>query len=111
MPYHRRTDEQRWRLLTEGEIAIAALLFGDAIDYSRVRIHRRRYIPFQPRIHRRRYIPFQPENCAMTPNGNMCFHHSCLASDTVHRAIQSSGIGHKPSSNIHARSPTKRAKL
>jgi hypothetical protein len=60
---------QRWRLLTEGEIAIASLLFRGAVDYSRVRIHRRRY------------MPFQPKNCAMTPNGSMYFHHSCFLDD------------------------------
>ena len=47
---------QRRRPLTAGEITMASLLFGDAIYYSRVHIHNRRYMPFQPR------------NCAMTPN-------------------------------------------
>jgi hypothetical protein len=46
---------------------MASLLFGDAIDYSRVRIHARRY------------LPFQPKHCAMAPNGSIYFHHSrCL---------------------------------
>lgn len=48
---------------------MASLLFGDAIDYRRVRIFNRRYMPFQPR------------NCAMTPNGSMYFHRSCLLPD------------------------------
>ena len=48
---------------------MASLLFRDAIDYRRVRIHGRRY------------IPFQPKNCAMTPNGSMYFHHSCFLDD------------------------------
>ncbi|SFC87558.1 hypothetical protein SAMN05216204_111121 [Massilia yuzhufengensis] len=48
---------------------MASLLFGDAIDYSRVRIHGRRY------------MPFQPKNCCMTPNGSMYFHHSCFLPD------------------------------
>jgi hypothetical protein len=65
----RRRHTQRWRLLTAGEIAMASLLFRDAIDYARVRIHRRRY------------IPFQPKNCCMTPNGSMYFHHSCFLDD------------------------------
>jgi hypothetical protein len=60
---------QAWRALTEGEIAMASLLFGDAIDYARVRIYRRRYLPFG----------LQPRDCAMTPNGHLYFHHSrCL---------------------------------
>jgi len=59
----------RTRLLTEGEIALASLLFRDAIDYRRVRIHARRY------------MPFQPKNCAMTPNGSMYFHNSCFLDD------------------------------
>ena len=58
-----------FRPLSEGEIRLASLLFGDAIDYSRVRIHNRRYMPFQPR------------NCCMTPNGSMYFHHSCFLPD------------------------------
>ena len=59
----------RFRPLSEGETAMASLLFGDAIDYRRVRVYNRRYIPFQPR------------NCAMTPNGSMYFHSSCFLPD------------------------------
>lgn len=65
--YH--LHSHRWRLLTIGEIALASMLFRDAIDYTRVRIHSRRY------------MPFQPKNCCMTPNGNMYFHHSCFLPD------------------------------
>lgn len=64
-----RPRSPRWRPLTAGEIAMATLLFRDAIDYARVRIHSRRY------------MPFQPKNCAMTPNGNMYFHQSCFLDD------------------------------
>ncbi len=35
----RHLHAQRWRPLTAGEIAMASLLFRDAIDYTRVRIH------------------------------------------------------------------------
>ena len=59
----------RFRPLSEGEIKLASLLFGDAIDFSRVRIYNRRYMPFQPR------------NCCMTPNGSMYFHRSCFLPD------------------------------
>ena len=48
---------------------MASLLFGDAIDYRRVRIHPRRY------------MPFQPKNCCMTPNGSMYFHRACFLPD------------------------------
>ncbi len=57
------------RGLTPGEIAMASLLFGGAIDYSRVRIHGRRY------------LPLQPKNCAMSPNGSIYFHRSCFLPD------------------------------
>jgi hypothetical protein len=59
------------RALTDREIAMASLLFGDAIDYGRVRVHNRRYLPFG----------LQPKNCAMTPNGSIYFHHSCFLPD------------------------------
>ncbi|MES2902467.1 MAG: Rhs element Vgr protein [Pseudomonadota bacterium] len=64
-----RLRARRWRHLTTGEIAIASLLFRDAVDYGRVRIYRRRY------------MPFQPKNCAMSPNGAIYFHQSCCLLD------------------------------
>lgn len=48
---------------------MASQLFGQAIDYQRVRIHRHPYLPFQPR------------NCAMSPNGSIYFHPSCFLPD------------------------------
>jgi hypothetical protein len=60
---------RRSRHLTPNEIAMVSLLFGDSIDYERVRIHARRYLPFQPR------------NCCMTPNGSMYFHRSHFLPD------------------------------
>ena len=50
------------RPLTAGEIALARSMFGDAIDYSRVRLVRRKWWPFQPR------------GTAMAPTGNIHFH-------------------------------------
>jgi hypothetical protein len=50
------------RSLTPGEIALARSIFGDAIDYSAVRLVRGKWWPFQPR------------NAAMAPNGNIYFH-------------------------------------
>jgi hypothetical protein len=58
------------RGLTPAEIRMASLLFGGAIDFARVRVHGRRYLPL-----------VQPKNCAMTPNGSMYFHPSCFLPD------------------------------
>jgi hypothetical protein len=50
------------RPLTAGEIALAQSLFGDAVDYRRVAIVRRKWWPFQPR------------GIVMAPSGNIHFH-------------------------------------
>ena len=50
------------RLLTPGEIELARSMFGDAIDYGRVRIVRRKW------------WPFQPKSVVMAPTGNIHFH-------------------------------------
>jgi hypothetical protein len=50
------------RALTPEEIAICRSVFGDAIDYSAVRLVKGKWWPFQPR------------NAAMAPNGNIYFH-------------------------------------
>jgi len=52
----------RGRPLTDGEIELARSVFGDAIDYARVRMVRGKWWPFQPR------------NSAMAPMGNIYFH-------------------------------------
>ncbi|HET7708036.1 MAG TPA: vgr related protein [Sphingomicrobium sp.] len=52
----------RGRPLTDGEIALARSVFGDAIDYGRVRLIKGKWWPFQPR------------NSAMAPMGNIYFH-------------------------------------
>jgi hypothetical protein len=58
------------RPLTAGEVAMARSIFGDAIDYQRVRLVRRRWWLFQPR------------NVVMAPTGHIHFHpHSDLWSD------------------------------
>ena len=62
-------SEQRSRSLTAGETAMARLLFKDSVDYRRVRVHARRY------------MPFQPKNCCMTPSGSLYFHRSCFLPD------------------------------
>lgn len=53
------------RPLTPGEVALARTLFGDAIDYARVRIVRRKWWFFQPR------------GIVMAPTGNIHFHPDC----------------------------------
>ncbi|QDP18864.1 vgr related protein [Sphingomonas xanthus] len=58
------------RSLTDGEIALARTMFGNAIDYGRVRMVRRKWWPFQPR------------GIVMAPTGNIHFHpRSALWSD------------------------------
>ena len=51
------------RSLTSGEIAMARLVFGDAIDYARVAIHAKGYLPFG----------LQHPNVVMAPNGAIYF--------------------------------------
>nr|WP_237486875.1 vgr related protein [Pelagerythrobacter marinus] len=48
--------------MTPGEIALARSVFGDAIDYARVTIRRRKFFPFQPR------------RVTMAPRGHLHFH-------------------------------------
>ena len=52
----------RGRPLTSGEVELARSVFGDAVDYGRVRLIKRKWWPFQPR------------NSAMAPMGNIYFH-------------------------------------
>lgn len=52
----------RSRSLTHGEIILARTIFGSAIDYSKVRLIKGKWWPFQPR------------NAAMAPNGHIYFH-------------------------------------
>lgn len=50
------------RSLTDAETGLARSVFGDAIDYGRVRIHRRKWAFFQPR------------DVVMAPDGDIWFH-------------------------------------
>jgi hypothetical protein len=50
------------RPLTPGEIALARSVFGETIDYARVRLHKCKWWPFHPR------------NAAMAPMGEIWFH-------------------------------------
>ncbi|QBM76666.1 hypothetical protein E2E30_13500 [Sphingomonas sp. AAP5] len=49
------------RPLSPGELHHAQALFGDAIAYDGIKVHARRYLPFQPR------------GVAMAPNGHIYF--------------------------------------
>lgn len=65
------------RLLTEPERALARGMFGDAIDLDTVRLHRKKWFPFQPR------------KVTMAPRGAIHFHPKgdayceCFASNTI----------------------------
>jgi hypothetical protein len=59
------------RPLTPGETSLARLVFGDAIDYSTVRVHPRGYLPFG----------LQPRHTAMAPNGSLYFPRACFRDD------------------------------
>ena len=50
------------RPLTPGEVSLCRSVFGDAIDYSKVRLVRGKW------------WPFQPANAAMAPSGWIYFH-------------------------------------
>ena len=50
------------RRLTDGEVALARTIFGDAIDYAKVSIRRRKFWPLQPR------------RITMAPRGHLHFH-------------------------------------
>lgn len=50
------------RALTAGETRLARSIFGNAIDYARVTIRRRKWFPFQPR------------QITMAPRGHLHFH-------------------------------------
>lgn len=36
------------RVLTSGEIGLAKKVFKDLLDYSAIKVHNKRYLPFQP---------------------------------------------------------------
>ncbi|MDB5700995.1 MAG: vgr related protein [Sphingomonadales bacterium] len=50
------------RPLTRAETSLAMSVFGDTIDYDRVRLHNAKW------------IFFQPKNTAMAPDGDIWFH-------------------------------------
>ena len=70
------------RLLTEGERNLAASVFGDAIDYSKVRIHNRKW------------WPFQPKRVTMAPDGDIWLHpkSGLWCEDFCHRPLHAQGL-------------------
>lgn len=68
------------RPLTAGEVALAASVFGEAIDYAPVRIKRRKFFPLQPR------------KVTMAPMGHLHFHpdahHYCEDFATASLSLQ-----------------------
>ena len=58
-----KQDGNSVRKLTAGEVALAWTVFGNRIDYEKVKIHHGSYLPFG----------LQGENGAMTPNGELYF--------------------------------------
>lgn len=70
------TPEGESRGLTSGEIAMARQIFGDSIDYGRVRVHNGEYL----------WLGLQPNNTAMTPNGEMYFSPTRFQKDFSHTA-------------------------
>ena len=48
--------------MTPGEVEIARTVFGDAIDFSKVQLRRRKF------------FPFQPKRITMAPRGHLHFH-------------------------------------
>lgn len=59
----KKQDDDSVRKLTTGEIALARTVFGNRIDYEKVKIHHGSYLPFG----------LQNEHTAMTPNGEIYF--------------------------------------
>lgn len=70
--------QKQGRLLTEGEIALGRSVFGDEIDYSRVRVHDCKWRFFMPG-HR----PHAPNGHIYFPPGA-----SCYADDFAHAELR-----------------------
>lgn len=70
------------RPLTEAERNLAASMFGHAIDYDRVRVHARKWWPFQPR------------RIAMAPDGHIWLHPQggLFCDDFCGQSIEAQGL-------------------
>lgn len=76
------TPKGHSRGLTAGEIAMAKLVFGDAVDYSTVKVHRGGYWLL---------FGFQSEDTAVTPNGEMYFPGNNFKEDYSNKDISTQG--------------------
>ena len=70
------------RSLTNAETALARSMFGNAIDYARVRLHERKWAFFQPR------------GTVMAPDGHIWFHPqgNGYCSDFCDRDVDAQGL-------------------
>ena len=70
------------RALTRAELALAQSMFGEAIDYDRVRINNRKWVFFQPR------------ETAMSPDGELWFNPkgSLYCDDFCDRHVDEQGL-------------------
>ncbi|ROP48474.1 hypothetical protein EDF81_4771 [Enterobacter sp. BIGb0383] len=59
----KQDEDKQIRELTSGEIDLAKSVFGERIDYKKVKIHHESYLP----------LGMQGNNVAMTPNGEIYF--------------------------------------
>lgn len=66
-----QTPASEARGLTSGESAMARLVFANAIDYDRVKVHNGEYL----------WFGLQPDATAMTPNGEMYFNEKYFLED------------------------------
>ena len=76
------TDPGGARPLTDAEVALARAVFGDAIDYGRVRMVRRKW------------AFFQPVNTVMAPRGAIHFHPraACYCDDFAADTLTAQGL-------------------
>lgn len=65
------TPKGESRGLTAGEIEMAKLVFGDSVDYAKVKVHNGEYL----------WFGMQPDDIAMTPNGEMYFNPNYFRED------------------------------
>lgn len=63
--------DDKVRSMTQGEIDMAWMIFQDAIDYNKVKVHAEPYL----------WFGLQPKNTAMTPNGEIYFDESEYRAD------------------------------
>lgn len=68
------------RKLTSGEISLARQIYGDSIDYDKVRIYDEKH------------NPFQPDNTVVTPDGNIYYPESLASNDYSNGSSSQKGL-------------------